>query len=113
MEVAQAPEILLCCHHCGGEGQFERGDGPDVRAEICAACGGNPFLIAEHPGEKIITNYWRKPGPTKRNEFDWEAYFDNDEPNDNGSMMVGYGATESEAIADLMRLAQEAEDCRE
>lgn len=118
--LTEAPKILLCCHHCGGEGEiletiqvYEAGCGfshPDVHSKPCEACGGNPLLIADHPGEKIVTNYWRKPGPT--NQFDWEAYFDNDEPNDAGSMMVGYGATESEAIDDLLRLAQEAEDCR-
>ena len=55
-----------------------------------------------HPraGEKIRTDYWRKPGPT--NAFDWSATFDNDEPNDDGQMSVGYGATEQDAIEDLL-----------
>jgi hypothetical protein len=107
--LAQAPEILVCCGFCGGEGQIERGDGPDVRAEVCPDCNGVPLAIVPHKGEKIVTNYWRKPGPT--NQFDWCAVFADDEPNDNGSMLQGYGATESEAIEDLLRCAQEAAEC--
>ncbi len=62
---------------------------------------------ATHPraGEKIVTDYWRKPGPTDR--FDWSARFDNDEPNDDGQMSQGYGATEAEAIADLLENTDE------
>lgn len=61
-----------------------------------------------HPrtGEKIVTDYWRKPGPT--NKFDWSAHFDNDEPNDDGQMSVGYGATEQDAIDDLLTMTEDA-----
>lgn len=52
------------------------------------------------PTRKIVTNYWRKPIPTDK--FDWSAHFDDDEPNDDGRMVQGYGATEAAAIADLM-----------
>jgi hypothetical protein len=48
---------------------------------------------------KVITHYWAKPIPMR--EFDWVAYWEDDEPNDNGQMPHGYGATEAEAIADL------------
>lgn len=48
---------------------------------------------------KIVTNFWMKPIPLR--QFDWEAWRDGDEPNDAGGMMVGHGATEAEAIADL------------
>lgn len=44
----------------------------------------------------IVTDYWRKPIPTNR--FDWSAHDDNYEP----GCPVGYGATEADAIADLM-----------
>jgi hypothetical protein len=54
---------------------------------------------------KICTNYWAKPIPTDR--FDWGAWFDNDEPDDNGQMMVGYGRTEQEAIDDLLEQFEE------
>jgi hypothetical protein len=54
---------------------------------------------------KICTDYWRKPGPTDK--FDWMAWFDDDEPDDNGNMMAGYGSTEAEAIADLKELAED------
>jgi hypothetical protein len=48
----------------------------------------------------LKTSYWAKPIPTR--SFDWEAWHDNHEPNDNGQMIVGYGRTEAEAIADLL-----------
>lgn len=49
---------------------------------------------------KIITNFWSKPIPPR--QFDWEAYFDGDEPDDNGNMKCGYGLTEDAAVADLL-----------
>lgn len=57
---------------------------------------------ATHPraGEKIVTDVWAKPIPT--NKFDWSASFDNDEPSDEGQMKQGFGATEQEAIDDLL-----------
>ncbi len=48
---------------------------------------------------EIKTNYWPKPGPLRN--FDWAAWYDGDEPNDDGSMAMGYGSTEEKAIADL------------
>ena len=46
---------------------------------------------------KIVTDYWQKPIPT--NKFDWSAV---DDDTYDGSGPVGYGATEDEAIRDLM-----------
>jgi hypothetical protein len=48
----------------------------------------------------ILTRYWNKPIPLR--QFDWEAWRDGDEPNDNGQMLCGYGRTEAEAINDLI-----------
>ena len=48
---------------------------------------------------KIVTNFWMKPIPPR--QFDWSAWRDGDEPNDDGQMTIGYGATEAAAIADL------------
>ena len=50
--------------------------------------------------EQIVTSYWAKPIPLR--QFDWQAWRDNDEPDDNGNMMMGYGRTEAEAINDLI-----------
>lgn len=50
-------------------------------------------------GRKIITYYWAKPIPIRI--FDWLAYFDGDEPNDDGQMLHGYGKTEREAVIAL------------
>jgi hypothetical protein len=49
---------------------------------------------------RIVTSYWAKPIPVR--QFDWAASYDGDEPNDAGSMAIGYGRTEAEAIADLL-----------
>lgn len=51
--------------------------------------------------QEIVTSFWMKPIPLR--QFDWEAYFKGDEPNDNGWMMVGYGLTEDEACLDLLQ----------
>lgn len=55
---------------------------------------------AEADRGKIKTNFWMKPIPPR--EFDWCATFANDEPNDNGQMLHGYGATEEAAIEELL-----------
>lgn len=54
---------------------------------------------------KICTSYWAKPIPQR--QFDWSAWRDGDEPNDDGQMTVGYGRTEQEAIDDLKMLIEE------
>lgn len=51
-------------------------------------------------GRKVRTSYWTKPVPSDK--FDWQAVFDDDEPDDDGRMMVGHGATEAEAIDELI-----------
>lgn len=56
---------------------------------------------ANDPRDPVRTEYWRKPGPT--NKFDWSAVRDSYEP----PMPVGYGATEQEAVADLLMLEDE------
>jgi hypothetical protein len=57
---------------------------------------------------KIKTNYDFPPIPDRR--FDWSAIdedtYDGAEDSDNRHM-IGYGATEQQAIEDLMRLLQE------
>ena len=45
---------------------------------------------------KIVTDYYAKPIPTRK--FDWNAV---DYDTYDGEGPVGYGATEAEAIADL------------
>lgn len=47
---------------------------------------------------KIVTEYWAKPIP--RRDWDWAAY--DDDTYDGPGCPVGTGATEAEAIADLM-----------
>lgn len=48
-------------------------------------------------GIEIATDFWLKPIPIRK--FDWVAYFDGDEPDFD---YIGSGATEAEAIADLI-----------
>jgi hypothetical protein len=50
---------------------------------------------------KIVTEYWAKPIPPR--EFDWQATRDGWEP----GCPIGYGATEAEAIADLLAIEEE------
>ena len=48
---------------------------------------------------KIVTEYWAKPIP--RRDWDWAAY--DADTYDGPGCPVGTGATEAEAIADLMK----------
>lgn len=57
-------------------------------------------------GEKIVIQFWMKPIPPRN--FDYCAYRDNDEPDDDGHMLQGWGATEAEAIADLLERIEES-----
>lgn len=55
---------------------------------------------------KIQTDYWAKPIPIRR--FDWCATWENYEGGDGYDERpgpVGYGATEQEAIDDLLEIA--------
>lgn len=52
---------------------------------------------------KIITELVYPPIPNRNH--DWQASFDGDEPNDNGQMLTGHGATEQEAIDALLEAA--------
>ena len=49
---------------------------------------------------KIVTTFVYPPIPLR--QFDWQAIYDDDEPDDDGRMDAGHGATEQEAIADLI-----------
>jgi hypothetical protein len=60
----------------------------------------------ESPPAKIVTDFWMKPIPIR--QFDWSAYRDGDEPDDDGNMMIGYGATEQDAIDDLRDQMEDA-----
>lgn len=59
---------------------------------------------------KVRTNYWAKPIPCRKH--DWAAWFDDDEPNDDGFMLQGFGRTEQEAIDDLNEAAELHDDER-
>lgn len=49
---------------------------------------------------KIITTFVYPPIPIR--SCDWQAHYDGDEPNGDGQMRTGSGATEQEAIQDLL-----------
>jgi hypothetical protein len=49
---------------------------------------------------KIVTHFVYPPIPIRC--FDWQATWDDDEPNDYGQMPCGDGATEQEAINALL-----------
>lgn len=56
---------------------------------------------------KIVTTHVFPPIPIR--SMDWQAHYDGDEPNDDGQMLVGNGATEQEAIEDLVANSGEVE----
>ena len=49
---------------------------------------------------KVVTQFVYPPIPIRT--MDWQAHYDNDEPDDNGQMDCGHGKTEREAIHDLL-----------
>lgn len=54
------------------------------------------FMAALFPSRKIVTSHVRPPIPIR--QFDWCAFYDGEEEEGN----YGYGATEQEAIRDLI-----------
>lgn len=54
---------------------------------------------------KIKTTFVYPPIPIRTS--DWQATMDNEEPNDDGHMTVGHGATEAEAVKDLIEQVME------
>ena len=56
---------------------------------------------------KIVSHYWAKPIPLR--QFDWSAVDDDTyDGSEDSHCPIGYGATEAEAIADLLREIEEA-----
>lgn len=49
---------------------------------------------------KVIISFIYPPIPWRH--MDWCAYFDGDEPDDDGHMLCGYGETKAEALEDLL-----------
>ena len=49
--------------------------------------------------DNITVHFVYPPIPSR--QFDWCATYDNDEPDDEGNMLAGYGKTPQEAVADL------------
>ena len=68
--------------------------------KIADTLTGSMWLIE---GTKIRTDFVYPPIPDRR--FDWCAYRDDDEPNDNGNMMQGNGASEAEPPLDSLALS--------
>lgn len=52
------------------------------------------------PPHKIIATFVYPPIPIRT--MDWQAHYDNDEPDDEGRMVTGHGRTEEEAVLDLI-----------
>lgn len=73
---------------------------------VCIALAAVGVALAPKP-PKVVTEYWPKPIPYRH--ADWIAWYDGDEPNDAGQMAHGEGATEREAIRDLLESAPRGE----
>jgi len=63
------------------------------------------LTLGQRQPRKIVSTHVHPPIPIRN--FDWQAHFDGDEPNDDGQMMCGYGRTEALAIADLLEAEAE------
>jgi len=50
---------------------------------------------------KIVAHFVYPPIPIRT--CDWQAVYDDDEPNDDGHMPAGLGRTEADAVLDLIR----------
>jgi hypothetical protein len=66
--------------------------------EICAAAEEQDEGM--EPPLKVRISHIYPPIPVR--DFDYSAVYDDDEPNDNGNMDVGYGRTAEEAHEDLL-----------
>lgn len=84
----------------------------EIAAGRCEECEGagcdlmHRAAAEKAAGDKIRTTNIFPPIPDRR--FDWCATRDNDEPNDNGSMLQGFGRTERDAIDDLVAVIEDA-----
>lgn len=89
-------------------------DDPHLETDIgeCSECDGagcdrlHREAAEKIAGERITTHFWAKPIPPRN--FDWCACRDNDEPDDDGNMMQGFGRTEQDAIDDLIALIEDS-----
>lgn len=80
---------------------------PKFTETWCSQCGTSPgpgdsgvsHCDQHRPEPRIVTSHVYPPIPFRG--ADWAAWYDGDEPNDDGQMAVGRGATEEAAIADL------------
>ena len=79
--------------------------------EVASELGDRPILAVRELD--IMTHYWAKPDPCR--DFDWSAIddrtFDGAPDAGGAAHRVGYGATEQEAIEDLIsQLTEEQEE---
>lgn len=63
------------------------------------------------PEDELVLDFIYPPIPIR--QFDWQATWDNDEPDDNGNMLCGHGRTPLDAIVDLLDSTEQDEDYRE
>ena len=76
--------------------------------EPCDDCAefsdGYPHCTMNCSGRKLMpaiaTHFIYTPIPMR--QFDWCAYYDGTEPDDDGNFQAGYGKTENAAIKDLL-----------
>lgn len=57
------------------------------------------------PAPKIVTEFWMKPIPLR--QFDWSAVTEDYDGAEDSHCPIGHGATEAEAIADLLEQLEE------
>jgi hypothetical protein len=88
-----AKPVIAEAPNAGGSGVKGSGDEAENFSPAPSAAGATWKLIGGH---KVVTQFWAKPIPTAR--WDWSA---TEEDYDYGRP-IGTGATEQEAIDDLL-----------
>ena len=61
--------------------------------------------------DEIVMSHIYPPIPVR--DFDWQAVWDNDEPDDDGRMLVGHGRTPLAAMVDLLESTEIHEELAE
>ena len=83
---------------------LEDGSWRDCDDDVIEELGGIHHLIAS-TGRTATVDFVCPPIPSRK--FDYMAYFSDDEPDDDGNMLVGWGDTELSAFQSLYDAWQE------
>lgn len=72
----------------------------EAMSDAACLCEGGPARPGITRTDEIVLMHVYPPIPIR--QFDWQASWDNDEPDDDGRMLTGHGPTPLDAIVDLL-----------